>query len=72
MLFLLSGQQLPSQGSMNYIKQINLSCGQIVVCFFELLDWVTFCIFFIRFPMIFPFHSVLVVMETFVIGMSQA
>lgn len=71
MLFLLGGQQLPNQGSMNCIKQINLSYGQIVVYFVKLLDWVNFCLFFSTFSIIFPFPSVLVVMETFVIGMSQ-
>lgn len=72
MLFLLGGQQLPSQGSMDSIKQINLSYGQFVVYFVKLLDWVNFCLSFSRFSIIFPFHNVLVVMETFVIGMSQA
>lgn len=46
MLFLLGGQQLPNQDSMNYIKQMNVSYGQIVVYFVKLLDWVNFCLFF--------------------------
>lgn len=72
MLFLLGRQQLPNQDSINYIKQMNVSYGQIVVYFVKLLDWVNFCLFFNKFSIIFPFQSVLVVMETFVIGVSQA